>query len=144
MEFLLVDTCFWGSKQAFVLLSWTSPLPGFLHLSIDILSELFKILLCLTYSETKKTEDQKEKNNVKLQTRKTNYSTQKPPLLRSLIHCLTTKCNLSIQLPLGGFLWMTNFNHRKPYRLCLHPYCSTDLRASDSSDMMNCVAYRCR
>jgi len=41
-------------------------------------------------AKPEKRKDKKEKNNVKLQTRKTNYSTQKPTSLQSLVHRLTT------------------------------------------------------
>ena len=68
--------------------------------SIDILSELFRFSFVL-YSETRKTK--RRKTNVKLQNRKTDYSTQKQTSLKSPVHRLTTKYNLSIQPPPGGF-----------------------------------------
>jgi len=69
--------------------------------SIDILSELFRFSFVLLYIA--KPEDQKEKNNVTLQNRKTNYSTPKPTSLQSPVHCLTTKYDLSTQPSLGVF-----------------------------------------
>ena len=62
------------------------PLPSFLRLPIDILSELFRFSFVL-YSETRKIK--RRKTNVKLQNRKTDYSTQKPTSLKSPVHRLT-------------------------------------------------------
>jgi len=61
-------------------------------------------------AKPEKPEGQKENNNVKLQTRKTDYSTQKPTSLKPPVHRLTTKYDLSIQPPPGGFFMCASWS----------------------------------